>query len=57
MREPRGAGRSGGLLFLAVGLFVAYLAIEAVTGLLQLLLGAALVVILALFALSVLRRG
>jgi len=29
MREPRGAGRGGGLLFLALALFVAYLALEA----------------------------
>ena len=56
MREPRGAGRSGGLLFLAVGLFVAYLAVSAVAGLLRFLLGAAFLVALGLLALNVLRR-
>lgn len=57
MREPRGAGRGGGLLFLAVGLFVAYLALEAITGLLRLVLGAALLLVLGLFAANVARRG
>ncbi len=57
MREPRGAGRSGGLLFLAVVLFVAYLALQAITGVLQIVLGAALLAILALVAVNVARRG
>jgi len=56
MRETRGAGRGGGLLFLALGLFVAYLAVVAVDGVLRLALGAALVVLLAVLALRVLRR-
>jgi hypothetical protein len=57
MREPRGAGRGGGLLFLAVVLFVAYLALQAITGLLQIVLGAVLLVVLAAFTINVLRRG
>lgn len=57
MREPKGAGRGGGLLFLAVALFVAYLAVEALSGLLRIALGAALLVVLGALALSVLRRG
>lgn len=56
MREIRGAGRGGGLLFLALGLFVAYLAVVAVSGVLRLVLGAALVLVLAVLALGVLRR-
>lgn len=56
MRDIRGAGRGGGLLFLALGLFVAYLAVVAVSGVLRLVLGAALVVVLAVLALGVLRR-
>lgn len=57
MAEPRGAGRGGGLLFLVVGLFVAYLAVQAITGVLRFVIGAALLVALALFAFGVLRRG
>lgn len=57
MAEPRGAGRSGGLLFLAVLLFVAYLAVTAVAGLAKFLLGGALLVVIALLAVNVLRRG
>ena len=44
-------------MFLAVGLFVAYLALEAITGLLRLVLGAALLLVLGLFAANVARRG
>ena len=56
MGEPRGAGRSGGLLFLAVGLFVLYLVINAVAGVVKLLLAAGVVVILVLLAVNVFRR-
>ncbi len=56
MAEPRGAGRGGGLLFLAVVAFVAYLVVVAVTGVLKFILGAVLTAVLVLFALSVLRR-
>ena len=56
-RDPRGAGRSGGLLFLLVGVFVAYLAIEALTGRLRFVLVAALVAGLAALALNVVRRS
>ena len=56
MAEPRGAGKSGGLLFLAVGLFVLYLVITAVAGALKFLLSAAVIVVLALLALNVFRR-
>jgi hypothetical protein len=57
VREPRGAGRSGGLLFLAVGVFVLYLVISAVAGVLKFILGVALVVVLGALAINVLRRG
>ena len=56
MREPRGAGRSGGLLFLAVGLFVLYMVISGVVGILKFIIGVALVVVLGALALNVLRR-
>jgi hypothetical protein len=55
-REPRGAGRGGGLLFLLVALFVAYLALEAVAGVVRIVLGTALLVLLGLLAVNVLRR-
>jgi hypothetical protein len=53
---PRGAGRGGGLLFLAVLLFVAYLAVDAVSGVIRLLIMGALLVVVVLFGLSVARR-
>ena len=56
MAEPCGAGSGGGLLFLALTLFVAYLAVTAVAGVLRFLLGTALLVVVAALALSVLRR-
>lgn len=56
MREPRGAGRGGGLVFLVVALFVAYLAVEAVGGVVRLVLGGALLVVLGLLAWNVVRR-
>ena len=57
MAEPRGAGRSGGLLFLAVGLFLLYLIITAVAGVLKFVLGVAVVVVLVALAVNVFRRG
>ena len=57
MREPRGAGRAGGLLFLAVGVFVAYLAVSAVDGAARIVLLVGFAVVLSLLALNVLRRG
>jgi hypothetical protein len=54
--EPRGAGRSGGLLFIAIGLFLLYLVITAVAGVLKFLLTAAIVVVLIALTLNVLRR-
>ena len=56
MPEPRDAGRSGGLLFLAVMLFVAYLAITALAGAARLVVGTALLVVVILLALNVFRR-
>ena len=56
MAEPRGAGRSGGLLFLAVCLFVLYLIITAVAGVLKFVLTGLLVVVLVAFAFNVFRR-
>lgn len=57
MAEPRGAGRSGGLLFLVVGLFVLYLVITAVAGVLKLIISIVLVIALAALAVNVFRRG
>ena len=56
MAEPRGAGRSGGLLFLVVGLFVLYLVITAVAGVLKLIISAVILVVLVALALNVFRR-
>lgn len=56
MREARGAGRGGGLLFLAVGMFVAYLAVSAVDGAARIVLLVVFAVVLGLLALNVLRR-
>ncbi len=56
MAEPRGAGRAGGLLFLLVALFVGYLAVQAVAGLLRLAIGVAIVVVLAALVINVVRR-
>jgi hypothetical protein len=57
MAEPRGAGRGGGLLFLAVGAFVAYLAVSAVDGAARIVLVVVFAVALGLLALNVVRRG
>ncbi len=54
--EPRHAGRSGGLLFLAVLLFVTYLVVTAVAGLARFLLGGASLIVVVVLALNVLRR-
>jgi len=51
-----GAGRGGGLLFLAVLLFVAYLAFEAIAGALRFVVSAAVLVLVVALALRVLRR-
>jgi hypothetical protein len=55
-REPRGAGRGGGLVFLVVAAFVAYLAVDAVAGALRLVLAGVLLIVLGLLAANVLRR-
>lgn len=54
--QPQGAGRGGGLLFLAIVLFVAYLAVGALTGFLRFLLGLGLILVLAALALNVVGR-
>ncbi len=51
-----GAGRGGGLLFLAVLLFVAYLAYEAIVGALRFVVSAALLALVVALAVRVLRR-
>jgi uncharacterized membrane protein YhaH (DUF805 family) len=56
MATPRGAGRSGGWLFLLVMLFVGYLAITALAGILRLLIGAAIVVVAVVFLTNVMSR-
>ena len=57
MAEPRGAGRAGGLLFLAIAIFVGFLIIKAALGLLIKLVLTLLVIgaIVGLLA-NVLRR-
>ena len=52
----RGAGAGGGLLFLALLLFVGYLVLEAVVGVLRFLMGTAFLAVLVLLAFRVLRR-
>jgi hypothetical protein len=54
--EPRGAGSAGGLLFLALLLFLGYLLITAVAGVLQLILGAGFLIVVVVLGLSVLKR-
>ncbi len=54
--EPRGAGMGGGLLMLAVVLFLAYLAITTIAGILKWLVGVAFIVVVIGLALSVLNR-
>jgi hypothetical protein len=56
MSEPRGAGTAGGLLFIAVLLFVAYLAVTAVAGVLKFVIGTAFVVVIIALGLSILKR-
>lgn len=51
-----GAGRGGGLLFLAVLVFVAYLAYEALVGALRFLVSGVLLAVVAALAFAVLRR-
>ena len=56
-RAPRrGAGRGGGVLFLALAAFVAYLLVVETSGTARLILALLLVLGLAVLALSVLRR-
>jgi len=54
--RARGAGAGGGLLFLALLLFVGYLVLEAVAGVLRLLLGTAFLAVMLLLAFRVVRR-
>lgn len=54
--EPRGAGRGGGLLFLAILAFVAYLVLQALAGLAKLLAAAVLLVGIVALGVDVLRR-
>ena len=56
MAEPKGAGRSGGLLFLLIALFVGYLVVSTVAGVLKLVLGAAILLVIIGLAVNVLRR-
>jgi len=56
MAQPRGAGRSGGLLFLLVALFVGYLVITTVAGIVKFIVGALIVVVLIALAANVVRR-
>lgn len=56
-REDRlGAGPGGGLLFVLLLLFVAWLALRVVDGVLEVVVVVAVVVLVGAFAASVLRR-
>jgi hypothetical protein len=54
--DTGGAGRGGGLLFVAVLVFVAYLAFEALLGLLRFAVSAVLLALAVMLLLRVLRR-
>lgn len=56
MSTPRGAGRSGGLLFLAVLAFVAYLVLAALSGIMKLVATLLLLGAIVVFGANVLRR-
>ncbi len=55
-RERLGAGRGGGLLFVLLLLFVAWLAVRAVSGPLEVVIIVAAVLVVGAVAASVLRR-
>ncbi len=55
-QEPRGAGTSGGLLFLAVMLVIGYLLVSAVAGLLKWLIGVAFVVVIIAMGARIISR-
>jgi hypothetical protein len=54
--DTGGAGRGGGLLFVAVLLFVAYLAFEALAGLIRFALSGVVLVLAIVLITRVLRR-
>jgi len=56
MSEPRGAGMGGGLLFLAVVLFLGYLVITTIVGILKWIVGAVLVLAVVGMALKIADR-
>lgn len=56
MGEPKGAGRSGGLLFLLIALFVGYLLVNAVAGVVKVVLGVLVLVVVAGLAVNIVRR-
>jgi len=56
MNSPRGAGRSGGLLFLAVLAFVVYLVLAALSGIMKLVATVLLLAAIVVFGANVLRR-
>jgi len=54
--EPKRAGRSGGLLFVLVALFVAYLAVRAVAGVIRFVIVALIVAVVVALVANVMRR-
>lgn len=56
MADPRGAGRAGGVLFVAVLLFLAWLALGALAGLVRILVVALLAAAAIALAVNVARR-
>lgn len=55
-RTPGGPGRAGGLLFVALLLFVGYLLLDATSGVVRVLLALVLALLLGLVVGSVFRR-
>ncbi|HUH07578.1 MAG TPA: hypothetical protein VML96_07200 [Egibacteraceae bacterium] len=56
IERASGAGRAGGLLFLAVLLLIAYLVIAAVAGLFKIIVALAAFIAISVLARNVLRR-
>lgn len=54
--EPRGAGSAGGLLFVAVLLFLAYLVVTTLAGILKWLIAALFILVVVGFAIRVVSR-
>ncbi|CAN5115600.1 hypothetical protein BH23ACT9_BH23ACT9_30510 [soil metagenome] len=56
MSEPRGAGTAGGLLFTAVLLVLAYLAVTVIAGFVRWIIGTAILVVVVVLLVKVVSR-